>query len=506
VGETPMISKVFLSALAAVCAMAVIAAQDPSFEFPAAKHVGFDEPREAPELASLSTENVTVSFKNATAGEVLDWLKEHGVNYVVPDDQLDKSKTVNINIVNQPIEDVLKALASGWGGRWTKTNEVWTFHRGGVFMPAEGVTTVRDLLAPQPSVELPAKTRNWATTPMTKEQQAELEKALKNNKAWTTAPLTKEQRGEMEKAFKFMPPMPAMPAMPGGVFVAPKPMTPEQKAQFEKAMQGMGDPKKWEEFQRQWEKWGEKFEKNFKFDEKSLAELEKQGKVKRYELKPGQGGVYYWNGDGKMDAKSMAEMEKKAADLAKQGKAFRYDLKPGQGSPFIFRDGVKMDEKSMAELEKKAADLANQGKAFRYELKPGQASPFFYQDGGKIDAKRLAEIEKKAAEAAKQGQKFRYELKPGKDGVYYWNGKELKGARGLTIPSTPRVAFGSANDMSGIYDSLTTMQRDTLKRRGFLYYSDLDAKQRSMIGTMGGGSWTISFKDGNKEITIKSDK
>src|SRR5689334_9524969 len=101
-GGIRMTSKLMLSALAAVAAIAVVAApQDPSFDYPAAKHVGFDQPNEAapqtPEPARQERSDlVSVSFTDATVREVLDWLKNQGVSFVVTDQQVDKDSHVSI--------------------------------------------------------------------------------------------------------------------------------------------------------------------------------------------------------------------------------------------------------------------------------------------------------------------------------------------------------------------------------------------------------------------------
>src|SRR4051812_23183729 len=85
-GRIRMTSKLLVSALAAVAAIVVVAApQDPSFDYPAAKHVGFDQPKDEPVLAPLEqqdkSDRVSVSFTNATVREVLDWLKNQGMNF-----------------------------------------------------------------------------------------------------------------------------------------------------------------------------------------------------------------------------------------------------------------------------------------------------------------------------------------------------------------------------------------------------------------------------------------
>jgi hypothetical protein len=134
-----MSSKFLLTALAAVAAVAVVASpQDPSFEFPAAKHAGFDVfPQDVAQKAQTTTaDRVSVTFRNATVREVLDWLKDQGVSFVIGDDQVNKDSHVSVNVVNQPVEKLMHALASAWDGHWQKDSDIWVFRKGQDFFGA----------------------------------------------------------------------------------------------------------------------------------------------------------------------------------------------------------------------------------------------------------------------------------------------------------------------------------------------------------------------------------
>ena len=70
-----MSSKLLMSALAAVATVVVVgAAQDPTFEFPAAHVAGYNVPKPDLEILGQSTGKISVTFRDATVREVLDWL------------------------------------------------------------------------------------------------------------------------------------------------------------------------------------------------------------------------------------------------------------------------------------------------------------------------------------------------------------------------------------------------------------------------------------------------
>jgi hypothetical protein len=79
---------------------------------------------------AIAQRKVTRSFTNAKLSEVLDWLKSQGVNFVIRPDQVDPNSRLSLNAVNQPLRDVMSAIASAFGGSWTKEGELWVFRQG----------------------------------------------------------------------------------------------------------------------------------------------------------------------------------------------------------------------------------------------------------------------------------------------------------------------------------------------------------------------------------------
>jgi|GEM_PF-4731305 len=380
-----MSSKMLLSALAVVAAIALVGAtQDPTFEYPAAKNIGFDRPQATFAPAAQSKGKVSVSFRNATVREVLDWLKNSGVSFVIGDDQVNKDSRINVNIVNQPIESLMRALASAWNGHWDRSGDMWVFHEGaGPF----GVITepLPALAAPKPepsfNVVIPdigAKTYKIAP------------KSGDGPFIWTVPDVPAPAQSEaLKRALQTMP---------------------------DQWPKDLNDQKAWEHFQQKWEQWAREYEKNFQDFEKDFK---------------GQ------NFDYKLDQKQLDELRKEAEEMAKSAQSLRTKIRE-DGSGGIIVDGTAIQ-------------------------------PF--------DQKRLQDLMKQSEDFAKGSSGF----------------------------ASPFVIAGGHQDLRGLNDSLTESQRAKMDKDGFLRYSDLTAKQKAMLGTMGGGDWTITYKSGSASFTIKSD-
>ena len=190
-------------------------------------------------------------------------------------------------------------------------------------------------------------------------------------------------------------------------------------------------------------------------------------------------------------------------------KTFSFESKDGK----IFMNGKEMP---MPKIIEKNGKVYMDGKelpspkAFSFESKDGK----IFMNGKEMPMPKIVEKNGKVYMDGKElpsPKMFRLETKNGKT---YLDGKEVKGQTWTfgdkvgkewpAMPSMPHTMRGQ--DMEGLYDSLTTMQMETMKRRGYLLYSDLNSKQRAYLGTMGGGSWSISFSNNGKSLTIKSDK
>ncbi len=380
-----------IGALALLGSVAVFArTQDPSFEFPGAKHVGYEQhvnPSNEARTVVLSQDEkqVSVSFTNATNAQVLEWLKGQGLNFAVADDQLNKNARISIQLNKVSLDRALRAIARAWDGRWVLQDDVYVFRKS-----AFGLFESPSV----PSAEIA--------------RQSERERA---GGAW------QKQMEEEAKKWK-----------DGSGFSAP------QLAEGQVWVDGQQMPSP----------------KAFSFESKD-------GKIFMNGKEMPMPKIIEKNGKVYMDGKELPSP-----------KAFSFESKDGK----IFMNGKEMPMPKIVEKNGKV-----------------------YMDGKELPSPKM----------------FRLETKNGKT---YLDGKEVKGQTWTfgdkvgkewpAMPSMPHTMRGQ--DMEGLYDSLTTMQMETMKRRGYLLYSDLNSKQRAYLGTMGGGSWSISFSNNGKSLTIKSDK
>ena len=87
--------------------------------------------------------STSVEFRSAKVSEVFNWLKTNGFSFVVNDSDVNNSKTISLNVVNQPIGAVAEAIASALGGHWETSNGIHVFKKGSLGMnwmkvPSEG--------------------------------------------------------------------------------------------------------------------------------------------------------------------------------------------------------------------------------------------------------------------------------------------------------------------------------------------------------------------------------
>lgn len=74
---------------------------------------------------------VTIHIEG-TVADVVKWLTDQGVSFVISDDNLSQKKLM-INMVDQPLKDVVGAIADAMGGRWQKRGNVYAFQSAGSF-------------------------------------------------------------------------------------------------------------------------------------------------------------------------------------------------------------------------------------------------------------------------------------------------------------------------------------------------------------------------------------
>jgi len=90
--------------------------------------------------------------------------------------------------------------------------------------------------------------------------------------------------------------------------------------------------------------------------------------------------------------------------------------------------------------------------------------------------------------------------------VYGFGGKDMKPGTFMKGDFTGGEGVRGMHhvDMKALYESLTQSQIQRMDGQGYLNYSDLLPKQKAMLGGIS-GTWTLSYSDGNRKMTIKSD-
>lgn len=68
---------------------------------------------------------VTKRFEGAPVGEILDWLASENVSFVA-DSAAFGDRKLTANFVNQPLKDVIAAIATALDGQWTRNGSVYS--------------------------------------------------------------------------------------------------------------------------------------------------------------------------------------------------------------------------------------------------------------------------------------------------------------------------------------------------------------------------------------------
>lgn len=163
---------------------------------------------------------VSCTFTNATVAEVLKWLSTQGQSFVADESVAGSKRKVTVNIVDQPINDVLDAIADGLSCKWEKKGDVLVLKNSGVFTNlapyvSEGSTKWEypqaEVWRELPKLEMPLSIPNidskWMTPEVQKQLQSEVEKAMKEakkaieeaHKSGKAEKMTSEERAQFEK-------------------------------------------------------------------------------------------------------------------------------------------------------------------------------------------------------------------------------------------------------------------------------------------------------------------
>jgi hypothetical protein len=186
-------------------------------------------PTQAPGQRPAQTRRVTAQFRNAPARDVLAWLEQQGVSFIVSDGVIPPDVRVTMNISDQPLADVTEALARSMGGHWQRQGEIRIFSKGLVpSMPA------------MPPLNIPGR--------------------------------------DMMNARPGMPRMVPVPGMPG---VPMQMMPPEMREQFEKLMSELRTREVGPDFAKRMEEWARQFESRFSTEWADRVRVQAEDQVLR---------------------------------------------------------------------------------------------------------------------------------------------------------------------------------------------------------------------------------
>jgi len=129
----------YITLLASLAGLgAASASQDPTFESPTFAPVFAPDPA----MPTTTFGNVTVyqqdqmhklvsvAFTGAGVHEVVDWLTKQGVNFMLNESGLPSDKKISLNLVDQPLSDVVDALGDALGGHWEHRGKILVFRNG----------------------------------------------------------------------------------------------------------------------------------------------------------------------------------------------------------------------------------------------------------------------------------------------------------------------------------------------------------------------------------------
>lgn len=291
----------------------------------------------------IQDRRVTVRI-NGTLEDVIKWLGDNGVSFVLENKDLSGRK-LTINLVNQPIEDAIAAIADALDVSYTKKGDIYAF----------GSTKM--LFAPA-APGMPAKVREIAPRVWSDKDSDNI--IIEVQKAIEEAHKAKGSKNDIAPKM-FM-------------FEHGKALSPQEMKQFELHMKNLGDHikvltpnlRELEKMAPMTDKERRAFEESMKslhqnlklmpksiegmkMSEKERKEFELEMKKLQQEMKalPGEIKMFKFEGD---NLKGLCEKEMKALELELMGKEFGLKvIPPVPGSP---KAPVALKSSSMKELMK----------------------------------------------------------------------------------------------------------------------------------------------------------
>jgi hypothetical protein len=433
--------------------------------------------------------NLTVNLTNVRAAEVLEWLRKAGCEFTV-EGKFDENQTISIWLNNATKESALRSIAGTLGLAVTK--------RDGKTVLVKNQNVARTVA---PSVF----TRTYSLARPT-----------------VTSPDVARLRGLTSRVQYATPKSYRLSRTQNGVNLIP-PTVQEPGAWPSPYFDKLGYPK--------FTFPDDENVRAYEWTRKGFRVLDKQGKwrtvkpsevkVRRGSWSPSDGESFTVFRDGTtafrlkdgqgLDPKAQAELDKHLKELDEHMKELQKTL---NGKMFTIppMDLKGMSEKDRAELMKEMDKLRKSFDGNLFTIPPMNMKEWSDKDRVQFEKqmkelhkslygkmftippmnlkgmsdKDRAEMEKRMAELHKslQGKIMKFDL----------DGK------------SPFVTRRNNRDWKGLIDSLTPVQLELMKSRGYLKPSDLDPKQQKMVDIESmKGSYTITISINGKSVTIKGD-
>jgi len=167
-----------LSVALGFAAVTAFAGQEPAIDLQYAAP-DFASAATAGSVEAVEDTNVSVRFSNARLGTVLNWLEQKGVSFVVDESAIPGDKTVSLNMVNQPLGDVVEAIGSALGGKFEKKGDIYTFRRANL---ADSIVRYQGQLAPPRIEALPRSEAKIYSRGLEAPKRIEVEKLRRQNR------------------------------------------------------------------------------------------------------------------------------------------------------------------------------------------------------------------------------------------------------------------------------------------------------------------------------------
>lgn len=200
-----------------------------------------------------------------------------------------------------------------------------------------------------------------------------------------------------------------------------------------------------------------------------------------------------------MEKKFGPEFQKKLEESMKDVKVYTFE----DGAQFRALQGKEREEvMKRVEIDRKAA-LKDAEKMRKEAMKMAEEAR---KEAGQARKEALRDAERARAEGARvreEGARVRIEALKSRDinGTLFRVAPAREGRRTFITPSFPVDGM----DMGKFLKSLTSSQKDTQEKRGFIRYNDLSREQKHLLGVRPDGKFEIRLKVNQDEVVVRGE-